>query len=393
MLQKLEEYCLPEFEARDDNSDLIRDGHDIDEKDTFDRRQSLSYDIPTKFNDRPQSKNVVNKCTYKLGVTWSSSEDIPAYSPQWSPISRSPLLNELSTFTPSSEDPSDSAYTSNINSSKFQQQISKSLTSPETEIIDLDESSSSRDGFDLLQSPTLLPMTRTSQDMNDDDAESEGYSRTKRVNAGSELSIQNELPELSSGMVTQVIKKAKLNFGDQTTRPSDNDGNNEVETIDKDRGFGSPSRDGILHEASVGKCSPSFLKFVKETCSSPSNLMERAASTTSILRQPKRKFSSPNKATDAVEAIQGGTTPDRAQPLISGTVTEDSDERQHPTESMDDSVPFSIYEEPTPIIVVLGLLCYYCEVSDSYVSSLCQEDNCAQSIATHLRYCNSLDLK
>lgn len=31
-------------------------------------------------------------------------------------------------------------------------------------------------------------------------------------------------------------------------------------------GFCSPSRDSILHEADVGKCSPSFLKFVKETC-------------------------------------------------------------------------------------------------------------------------------
>lgn len=36
------------------------------------------------------------------------------------------------------------------------------LASPETEIY-FDESSSSRDGFDLLQSPTLLPMTHPLQ--------------------------------------------------------------------------------------------------------------------------------------------------------------------------------------------------------------------------------------
>lgn len=79
--------------------------------------------------------------------------------------------------------------------------------------------------------------------------------------------------------------------------------------------------------------------------------------------------------------------------LTSETMTEESDERQCATESLDDSVSFSIYEEPTPTKVVLGLMCHYCEVSDSYVSSLCQEVECAQSISTHLRYCNSLDLK
>lgn len=98
MLQKLEEYCFTDFEnpgkvcmyilaykyntidhqahclfnISDDSSGLIRDGHDIDEKDKFDRRQSLSYDVPTKFNDRLQSKNVVNNYIYQPGVTWVS---------------------------------------------------------------------------------------------------------------------------------------------------------------------------------------------------------------------------------------------------------------------------------------------------------------------------------
>lgn len=79
--------------------------------------------------------------------------------------------------------------------------------------------------------------------------------------------------------------------------------------------------------------------------------------------------------------------------LTSMTTVEDPDEQQCLIDSMNDTVPFSIYEEPTPNTVVLGLLCHYCEVSDSYVSSLCQEDNCAQSITTHLHFCNSLDLK
>lgn len=70
------EHFRPLFQFRlislDDNGDLIRDGHDIDEKERFDRRQSLSYDIPTKFNDRPQSKNILSNDTYQPGVAWVS---------------------------------------------------------------------------------------------------------------------------------------------------------------------------------------------------------------------------------------------------------------------------------------------------------------------------------
>ncbi|XP_077967026.1 uncharacterized protein LOC120342279 isoform X2 [Styela clava] len=457
LLNKLKEYTIQEqrlFSEQNTSSKAVKmiwDGHGVDDNEKFDRRHSLSCDVPTRFNQRPnvqkedENTNDIEltfRTLTEFELEWRSKFEQTSCSPQWSPQGPSPIPGD---FAEESTPPDTPTVPRSISPSDIISEESHhfphEVFEEENEPLDQDESSSSRDGFDQMHSPALLPMTNAYTSTSAETSNTEKRNRHSSSSSnGSNSSNEKSLTQIKENKefrtrmekdLRQVSKRAKIDNLKENdrirSRSLDNDNgttsSNIPVNIQPIAGSSSPSAELTLPDIGNSACSPSFLQFVSDTCSVSPLVLKHAgrdvgtstSSTTGATSASSWKQNRRRKSSGAVRRLDETDTTNTQE------ITEDFVPQQPTTSTTDQNAPEltktmsnplpSLKEkatpadhtkdcaltgpEPvTPIQVILCLLCHYCEVSDAYVTSLAQQENCTDCMITYIReYPGKLDPK